>query len=119
MTVARAGRSGNTLPPLFHDKDPLMLPSKSASSSTVPFRTRPDTVPLSDREWQVLDLVVGGMTNRAAASRLGISERTVREHIARIFLKLRVGSRVEAAVIATEWRLIGQQRAAVDHGAVA
>lgn len=45
------------------------------------------------------------MTNRAAARRLGISERTVREHIARIFLKLRVNSRVEAAVIATEWRL--------------
>jgi DNA-binding CsgD family transcriptional regulator len=66
------------------------------------------TVRLSDRESEVLDLVVSGMTNAAAARRLGISERTVREHIARIFLKLRVNSRVEAAVIATEWRLARQ-----------
>jgi DNA-binding NarL/FixJ family response regulator len=64
-----------------------------------------DDRPLSERELEVLDLIVHGMTNRAAARRLGISERTVREHIARIFLKLRVASRVEAAVIATEWRM--------------
>ena len=62
---------------------------------------------LSHREREVLDLLVKGLTNRALGRRLGISERTVREHIARIFLKLRVGSRVEAAVIATQWRLAG------------
>jgi DNA-binding NarL/FixJ family response regulator len=83
----------------------LTSPLTSPLSSS---RPRSDTIPLSERELEVLDLVVGGMTNRAAASRLGISERTVREHIARIFLKLRVGSRVEAAVIATEWRLAKQ-----------
>ncbi len=60
---------------------------------------------LSHREREVLELLVKGLTNRALGRRLGISERTVREHIARIFLKLRVGSRVEAAVIATQWRL--------------
>jgi DNA-binding NarL/FixJ family response regulator len=70
-----------------------------------PDRPQEDKPRLSDREWDVLDLLASGMTNRAAARRLGISERTVREHIARIFLKLRVNSRVEAAVIATEWRL--------------
>jgi DNA-binding NarL/FixJ family response regulator len=70
-----------------------------------PGRPKEDKARLSDREWDVLDLLASGMTNRAAARRLGISERTVREHIARIFLKLRVNSRVEAAVIATEWRL--------------
>ncbi len=64
-----------------------------------------DVSQLSRRELEVLELLAGGLTNRAAARRLGISERTVREHIARIFLKLRVNSRVEAAVIATEWRL--------------
>ena len=69
---------------------------------------RPEALPLSVREQEVLDLVADGMTNRAVASRLKISERTVREHIARIFLKLRVESRVEAAVIATEWRLARQ-----------
>lgn len=66
-----------------------------------------DSAHLSHREREVLDLLVKGLTNRALGRRLGISERTVREHIARIFLKLRVGSRVEAAVIATQWRLAG------------
>jgi DNA-binding NarL/FixJ family response regulator len=65
-------------------------------------------MPLTAREMQVLDLVTAGMTNRAVASSLGISERTAREHVARILLKLRVESRVEAAVLATQWRRSGQ-----------
>ena len=70
--------------------------------------SRKESQPLSKRELEVLELVAGGMTNRVVARRLGIAERTVREHIARIFLKLRVESRVEAAVIATTWRLARQ-----------
>jgi aryl-alcohol dehydrogenase-like predicted oxidoreductase/DNA-binding CsgD family transcriptional regulator len=61
--------------------------------------------PLTRREKEVLDLVVAGLTNRGIAKWLGISERTAREHVARILLKLQVRSRVEAAVIATQWRL--------------
>lgn len=72
-------------------------------------RSSVGSVRLSDRELEVLDLLARGLTNRAAAKRLGISERTVREYITRIFLKLRVGSRVEAAVIATEWRLADER----------
>jgi DNA-binding NarL/FixJ family response regulator len=72
-------------------------------------RSSVGSVHLSDRELEVLDLLARGLTNRAAAKRLGISERTVREYITRIFLKLRVGSRVEAAVIATEWRLADER----------
>ncbi|MEE1796367.1 LuxR C-terminal-related transcriptional regulator [Streptomyces sp. BE308] len=60
--------------------------------------------PLSKRELEVLHLVTKGMTNRKIGSALGISERTSREHVARILLKLRVRSRVEAAVIAAEAR---------------
>lgn len=69
---------------------------------------QPAPMPLTAREMQVLDLVTAGMTNRAVASSLGISERTAREHVARILLKLRVESRVEAAVLATQWRRSGQ-----------
>jgi DNA-binding CsgD family transcriptional regulator len=60
---------------------------------------------LSVREFQVLRLVATGITNFSIGVKLGISERTAREHIARIMLKLRVGSRVEIAVIATKWEL--------------
>lgn len=82
-----------------------MTPSITGPPATR--RPPADTVPLTVREEEVLDLVVGGLTNGSVARRLGISERTVREHIGRIFLKLRVTSRVEAAVIATERRLAG------------
>lgn len=60
---------------------------------------------LSARESAVLRLVTTGMTNYSIGTQLGISERTAREHISRIMLKLRVGSRVEIAVIATKWDL--------------
>ena len=60
---------------------------------------------LSAREFEVLRLVATGMTNYSIGMELGISERTAREHIARIMLKLRVSSRVEIAVIATKWDL--------------
>ncbi|GAA1935427.1 response regulator transcription factor [Kitasatospora viridis] len=58
---------------------------------------------LSAREFEVLRLVATGMTNYSIGLELGISERTAREHIARIMLKLRVGSRVEIAVVSTKW----------------
>ncbi|MDH6711394.1 DNA-binding NarL/FixJ family response regulator [Kitasatospora sp. MAA19] len=60
---------------------------------------------LSKRELEVLHLVADGMTNRKIGSELGITERTAREHVARILLKLGIQSRVEAAVIATKWQL--------------
>ncbi|MGW7514205.1 transposase [Streptomyces sp. NPDC054796] len=60
---------------------------------------------LSAREMEVLQLVATGKTNCSIGMELGISERTAREHVARIMLKLGVGSRVEIAVIATKWRL--------------
>ncbi|MGC4897468.1 response regulator transcription factor [Micromonospora sp. DT31] len=81
-----------------------------ANSADYSKRDFSDNLPLSKREFEVLELVKEGMTNRTVATRLGISERTAREHVARILLKLGVGSRVEAAVIAAEWRVRRQFR---------
>ncbi|MFD7617934.1 LuxR C-terminal-related transcriptional regulator [Streptomyces sp. NPDC059802] len=61
---------------------------------------------LSARELEVFRLVATGMTNYSIGLELKISERTAREHIARIMLKLRVGSRVEIAVVYTKWNLL-------------
>lgn len=60
---------------------------------------------LSNRERQVLHLIAQDLTDREIARRLGISERTIRAHISRIFLKLGVASRVGAAVLFTEWAI--------------
>ncbi|MBU8865948.1 response regulator transcription factor [Paenarthrobacter sp. MMS21-TAE1-1] len=52
---------------------------------------------LSPRELEVLRLIVRGRTNRAIASELFISERTVHRHVTSILEKLRVSSRTQAA----------------------
>ena len=52
--------------------------------------------PLSQRELEVLGLVANGLSNRAAGQRLGISEHTVKFHVATILGKLEVRSRTQA-----------------------
>jgi DNA-binding NarL/FixJ family response regulator len=51
---------------------------------------------LSDREFEVLELVAMGRTNAAIASRLFISEGTVKQHVKHILRKLKVENRAEA-----------------------
>jgi DNA-binding NarL/FixJ family response regulator len=57
---------------------------------------------LSPREREILDLMARGDGNVAIARRLGLSEKTVRNHVSNIFLKLRVADRVQAVVRARE-----------------
>ena len=54
--------------------------------------------PLTEREWEVLDLVAEGLSNRQVARCLGISEKTVKNHLHTIFGKLGTRSRTEAAL---------------------
>jgi DNA-binding NarL/FixJ family response regulator len=56
----------------------------------------------SPREMDVLKLVARGLTNKAIAVQLKISERTVQGHIASLFAKLGVNSRTEAVVRAAQ-----------------
>jgi DNA-binding NarL/FixJ family response regulator len=61
---------------------------------------------LSDREAEVLRLVAAGLTNRAIAATLTISERTVDRHVSNIFTKLDVSTRAAATAFAYEHRLV-------------
>ena len=58
--------------------------------------------PLTEREVEVLKLVASGMTNRAIAGTLRISEKTVARHLSNIFTKLDLPSRTAAAAYAYE-----------------
>ena len=61
---------------------------------------------LTARELQVLILVAAGATNRAIASKLVLSERTVDRHVSNIFTKLGVSSRTAATAYAYKHSLI-------------
>jgi two-component system, NarL family, nitrate/nitrite response regulator NarL len=62
--------------------------------------------PLTSRELQVLALLSEGLSNKAIASRLEISESTAKFHVAAILGKLGVGSRAEAIVQAARLGLV-------------
>ena len=65
---------------------------------------------LTAREAEVLDLIAQGRNNAEIARRLYLSQKTVRNHVSNIFLKLQVADRAQAIVRAREAGL-GQDRA--------
>ena len=71
--------------------------------------TAPDEGRLTRRERQVLELVATGMTNRAIAAALAISDRTVDRHVSNILVKLDLPSRSAATAYAYERGLVQQR----------
>jgi two-component system response regulator DegU len=61
---------------------------------------------LTDRELQVLRGVVEGKTNQEIGQDLGISPKTVEKHLESVFAKMKVASRVEAAVMAVRQGIV-------------
>jgi len=55
---------------------------------------------LSPREFDVLRLLAGGLSNKEIAARLGLAPRTAANHVAAVLAKLGVPSRTAAAAIA-------------------
>ncbi|MEV7865667.1 response regulator transcription factor [Streptomyces sp. NPDC088124] len=72
---------------------------------------------LSSREVEIMELIASGMSNQQIAATCFISEKTVKNHINRIFAKLHCGSRSEAIA---KWLGMtpggGAGRSAVGHG---
>jgi NarL family two-component system response regulator LiaR len=73
-------------------------------------RQPPDEVgrDLTQREREVLALLVSGVSNEEMAGRLVLSPSTVRTHISNIFAKLGAANRAEAAALAIKHRLIAE-----------
>jgi two-component system, NarL family, nitrate/nitrite response regulator NarL len=74
-------------------------PARANQSSTPPESLTP-------REVEVLGLLAEGLSNKAIAERLGISEHTAKFHVTAIIAKLGAGGRTEAVVRAARMGLV-------------
>lgn len=64
------------------------------------------TEPLTDREIDVLELLVHGLTNKEIGAALSIATATVKNHVANIVGKLHMRNRVQLAVYAVQEGLV-------------
>lgn len=62
---------------------------------------------ISKREYEVLQLIAKGMTNKQVADVLFVSENTIKTHIANLFAKLDVNRRTQAVQRAKELNILG------------
>ncbi|MFF8288100.1 response regulator [Streptomyces sp. NPDC016309] len=68
---------------------------------------------LSQREVEVMDLIASGMTNQQIAATCFISQKTVKNHINRIFAKLNADNRGQAIAI---WHGLSHSQGGPTHG---
>jgi DNA-binding NarL/FixJ family response regulator len=59
---------------------------------------------LTPRQIEVLDLLVQGLSNKAIAARLGLSEATIKSHVAASLKALNVRNRTQAVFVLARWR---------------
>jgi DNA-binding NarL/FixJ family response regulator len=74
--------------------------------SAQPESTHRDLSSLTPRELEILTLLGGGLSNGEMAARLGVSEATVKSHVAHVFAKLNLRDRAQGVVLAYETGLV-------------
>lgn len=85
---------------------PAEQPPAAPSVPTLPSASPAPSPELSEREMDVLRLIVQGASNREIAEALGLSENTVRSYLTHIMQKLNVDNRVQMATHAVRSGLV-------------
>ena len=99
-TIQAAARGETLLKPEILAR---VLSAKSAPTSG----SQTNSV-LTERELEVLQAAARGERNKEIAYKLGITERTVKAHLASIYQKFNVDSRAAAVAVAAQKRLLGE-----------
>ena len=102
-TIRAAARGETLLKPEIMAR----ILARTNQSTTVMQTNEP--VNLTDRELEVLQAVARGERSKEIALQLGISERTVKAHLASIYNKLGVDSRAAAIAVAAQLGLLASQ----------
>jgi two-component system NarL family response regulator len=87
-------------------RDVLAGKTYLAPTAAAKLAERVTQIQLTPRELAALRLLANGESNKEIAGSLGISERTVKSHLAHLFEKLGVTSRTEAVRVATRRGLV-------------
>lgn len=99
---------GIYIPPEILVRDALPLPSSAAKQVAADrLRVSPADCGLTERQVEVLALMMQGKSNKAICRVLELAEPTVKNHVAAILKALKVSNRTEAAMAVVEhgWKL--------------
>jgi NarL family two-component system response regulator LiaR len=88
-----------------HAGKPTLAPEATQALIATATRSSPGSYRLSEREREVLGLMVKGLTNRQIAQQLSVSNSTVKFHVSSVLSKLGVASRTEAVSLALQKHL--------------
>ena len=108
----QAGAKGYLLKDMFFEELETAIRSVHAGSRRIPavvaerLAERMSGSALTDRELEVLELIVKGQSNKEIAKSLKISEATVKSHINSLLSKLGVTDRTQAATTALQRGLV-------------
>lgn len=99
--IIDVGRGGSLLDPQMATRvlDRMRKGNGSQHPADDPFES------LTPQENRILEMIGGGLTNRAIAETLSLSEKTVKNYVSEIYSKLHVERRSQASSLVTERRV--------------
>jgi NarL family two-component system response regulator YdfI len=103
LDTIQAAAKGETLL-----KPEILARVLAARPASIPGPVHPVDSTLTERELEVLQSAARGERNKEIAYKLGITERTVKAHLASIYQKFNVDSRAAAVAVAAQKGLLGE-----------